>query len=82
MNYIIITAVAAYIQCWLDYKFYYEMWEYENVERIFSQLSMKVWTITIIASVFVYLVIELINRFFLPKNHITIEEAIKGISEH
>ena len=52
------------------------MWEYENVEMIFSQISMKVWAITIIASVFVYLVIELINRFFLPKDHITIEEAV------
>ena len=76
VNYIVITAVISYIQCWLDYKFYYEMWEYENVEMIFSQISMKVWAITIIASVFVYLVIELINRFFLPKDHITIEEAV------
>ena len=76
VNFMIISSVAAYIQCWLDYKFYYEMWEYENVERIFSQISMKVWAITIIASVFVYLVIELINRFFLPKDHITIEEAV------
>ena len=76
VNYIVITAVVSYILCWLDYKFYYEMWEYENVEMIFSQISMKVWAITIIASVFVYLVIELINRFFLPKDHITIEEAV------
>ena len=80
INYIVITSVIAYIQCWLDYKFYYEMWEYADVELIFSQISMKVWAITIISSVFIYLVIELINHFFLPKTHITIEEAIKNNS--
>ncbi len=76
VNYAVITAVVAYIQCWLDYKFYYQMWEYENVENIFSQVSMKVWAYTIISSVFIYLAIELINHFLMPKNHITIEEAI------
>ena len=81
VNYIIITAVVAYIQCWLDYKFYYEMWEYEDAEIIFSQISMKVWALTIISAVFIFLVIQLINRFFLPKDHITIEEAIKGSTE-
>ena len=80
INYIVITSVIAYIQCWLDYKFYYEMWEYADVELIFSQISMKVWAITIISAVFIYLVIELINHFFLPKTHITIEEAIKNNS--
>lgn len=81
VNYIIITSAAAYIQCWLDYKFYYQMWEYEDVEIIFSQISMKVWALTILSAVVIYLVIELINRFFLPKNHITIEEAIKNNSQ-
>ena len=81
VNYIIITSGAAYIQCWLDYKFYYEMWEYADVELIFSQISMKVWALTIISAVFIYLIIAPVNRFFLPKDHITIEEAIKGRSE-
>ena len=81
INYIIITSVVAYIQCWLDYKFYYQMWEYEDVEIIFSQISMKVWAFTIISSVFIFLLILLINRFFLPKDHITNEEAIKGSTE-
>ncbi|MCQ2468305.1 MAG: rod shape-determining protein MreD [Ruminococcus sp.] len=76
VNYIVITAVLAYIQCWLDYKFYYEMWEYDNVERIFSQLSMKVWALTIISACLIYIIIEFINKKLMPKNHVTIEEAI------
>ena len=55
--------------------------EQEGVEIIFSQISMKVWALTILSAVVIYLVIELINRFFLPKNHITIEEAIKNNSQ-
>lgn len=72
---LIVTGVS-YIQCRLDYKFYYEIWNYENVERIFTQFTLKIWVYTIISSVFVYLLIKLINHFLMPKNHLTIEEAI------
>ena len=76
-NYII-TAAVSYIQCRLDYKFYYQIWNYENVERIFTHVTLKVWVYTVISAVFVYLVIALINRFLMPKEHLTIEEAIKS----
>ena len=77
-NYILITAAVSYIQCRLDYKFYYQIWNYENVERIFTHVTLKVWVYTVISAVFVYLVIALINRFLMPKEHLTIEEAIKS----
>lgn len=76
INYLVITAVTAYIQCWMDYKFYYQIWEYENVERIFVRVSMRVWLYTVISSVFVYIILQLVNRFLMPKEHLTIEEAI------
>jgi rod shape-determining protein mreD len=76
VNFMLITAGVSYIQCRLDYKFYYEIWNYENVERIFTQFTLKIWIYTIISSVFIYLLIRLINHFLMPKNHLTIEEAI------
>jgi len=75
-NFLFISAAAAFIQCWLDYKFYYEMWEYEDVGRIFRRVSLKVWLYTVISSVLIYLIIKLINRFLMPKQHLTLEEAI------
>ena len=76
INYMIITAVVSYIQCRLDYKFYYQIWEYENVGRIFVRVSLRVWIYTVISAVFVYLVLKLVNRFLMPREHLTIEEAI------
>ena len=76
INYFIITAAAAFLQCWLDYKFYYQMWKYKDVGRIFRRVSLRVWVYTVIASVFVYFIIQLINRFLMPKEHLSLEEAI------
>ena len=77
VNYLWITAIASFLQCWLDYKFYYEIWDYENVGRIFTHISLKVWVLTVVASVVVYAMYRLINRFLMPKEHLTIEEVIK-----
>ena len=76
INYFIITAAAAFLQCWLDYKFYYQIWGYEHVGRIFRRVSMKIWLYTVISSVFVFLVLKLVNRLLMPREHLTIEEAI------
>lgn len=76
INYFIITAAAAFLQCWLDYKFYYQIWDYEHVGRIFRKVSMKVWLYTVISSVFVFLALKLVNRLLMPREHLTIEEAI------
>ena len=75
-NYLIITALAAFIQCWMDYKFYYKIWGYEDVSRIFWRVSMKVWLYTVISSFFIYLAIKLINRFLMPKQHFSVEETM------
>ena len=77
-TYMVITAVVSYIQCRLDYKFYYQIWGYENVERIFIRVSLRVWIYTVISAVPVYLVLKLINRLLMPKEHLTIEEAFNS----
>lgn len=77
INIMIVSAVVSLISGLLDYKFYYEIWNYENVEKIFTSVTVPVWIYTVISTVFVYLVIKLINHFLLPKTHLTIEEAIK-----
>ncbi len=77
INILIVCTAVSFIQCWLDYKFYYEIWNYENTERIFHEYTLPVWGLTVIASVFIYLIIKMINHFLLPKEHLTLEEAIK-----
>lgn len=76
INYIVLTAAASYIQCLFDYKFYYEIWNYANVERIFREVTLKVWIYTMISAVFIYIIISLINKLLMPKAHLTIEEVI------
>ncbi len=80
-NFMLITAVASYIQCRLDYKFYYQIWNYANVERIFVKYTLRVWVYTVAASLLVYLAVWLINKLLMPKEHLTIEEAIKIIEK-
>ncbi|MBR6967200.1 MAG: rod shape-determining protein MreD [Ruminococcus sp.] len=76
INYIILTTIVSYIQCRLDYKFFYQIWGYENVGRIFARVTLRVWIYTVISAVFVYLILKLVNRLLMPKEHLTIEEAI------
>lgn len=76
INFMLITTIVSYIQCRLDYKFYYQIWEYEDVELIFRHVTLRVWVYTVISAVFVYLLLKLINRFLMPREHLTIEEAI------
>ncbi|MBO6116653.1 MAG: rod shape-determining protein MreD [Ruminococcus sp.] len=77
INYLWISALVSFLQCWLDYKFYFEMWGYDDVKYIFYHHTMKIWVFTIIASVVVYLIFKLINHFLMPREHLTIEEAIR-----
>ena len=76
INFMIITAAASYIQCWLDYKFYYQIWGYENVSRIFVRVSLRVWIYTVISAVLIFLMLKIVNRLLMPKEHLTIEEAL------
>lgn len=78
VSFIFISAVVSYIQCLLDYKFYYEIWNYENSELIFTDYTLKIWAYTVISSVFVCLLLKIINHFLMPKTHLTIEETIKS----
>lgn len=77
ITYIVMTAAVSFLQCWLDYKFYYEIWDYEDVGRIFTGVTLHVWVYTVIAAVVIYLITRLINHFLMPKVHLTIEEVIQ-----
>ena len=80
-NYLCMTALISFVQCRLDYEFYYKIWSYENVERIFTGVTMRVWIYTVISSVFVYFTVKGIDKLLLPKNHFTIEEVMKLSSQ-
>lgn len=77
INYLILTAAASFLQCWLDYKFFYEIWDYENVERIFHSVTLKVWLYTVVSSVIIYIIFKILNNLLMPKEHLTIEEVIR-----
>ncbi|MDE6035877.1 MAG: hypothetical protein K2G36_08225 [Ruminococcus sp.] len=78
VSFLAISAVVSYIQCLLDYKFYYQIWKYEDSEIIYHEYTLKIWAYTVISSFFVCIVIRIINHFFMPKNHFTIEETIRS----
>ncbi len=77
INYFIITTIMTFLQCWLDYKFFYEIWGYADVERIFTNVTLKVWIYTIISSIILYVIFRIINNLLMPKEHLTIEEVIR-----
>ena len=77
INFFVISAVVSFIQCYLDYKFYYQMWKYEHVERIFSHYTLRIWIYTMISSIFLYIIFGIVDHFLMPKTHLTIEEAIR-----
>lgn len=77
INFIVITAAMEFLQCWLDYKFFYEIWGYENVERIFHNYTLKVWMYTVISSVVIFIIFKIVNNLLMPKEHLTIEEVIR-----
>ena len=77
INYMWLTILVSYLQCWLDYKFYYQIWNYDNVENIFVHVTLRVWLYTIISSVILYFLFKLVDHFLMPKEHLTIEEVIK-----
>lgn len=71
------SAASSWIIGWLDYKFYYEIWKYENVEKIFYSITVPVWAYTVVSTIFIYLIIKFINFLLLPKETLSLEEAIK-----
>ena len=73
----VIISSASFLQCWLDYKFFYEIWGYADVERIFSSVTLKVWLYTVISTVILYILFKIINNLLMPKEHLTIEEVIR-----
>ena len=77
INYLVTISAASFLQCWLDYKFFYEIWGYADVELIFSSVTLKVWLYTVISTVILYILFKIINNLLMPKEHLTIEEVIR-----
>lgn len=77
MNFFVIATVSAFISGFLDYKFYYNIWNYENTEIILKTVILPVCAYTVISAVPIYLLFSLVNKFFMPKRHLSIEEVIK-----
>ncbi|MDE5764380.1 MAG: rod shape-determining protein MreD [Ruminococcus sp.] len=78
INYIVLTAIMTFLQCFLDFQFFYKLWDYENVNNIFRNVTLKVWIYTMISSVILYVIFRIINNLLMPKEHLTIEEVIRN----
>ena len=81
VNIIAITALAAFIQGVLDYKFYYDIWKYDPDRIVFRSYVLPVWSMTMFSTFFVYLLILLINKLMMPRQHFSIEDAAKRSAE-
>ena len=40
------------------------------------RVSLRVWIYTVISAVLIFLVLKIVNRLLMPKEHLTIEEAL------
>lgn len=77
INFLLITTLSSLLCSMLDYVFYYNIWDYENVESVLHTVTMPVFAYTVISAVPLYLVFMLVNRFLMPERHLTIAEVIK-----
>ncbi len=76
LNFLFLNAVGTLIQGGLDFFFYYAIWDYSNVSRIFTHHIVPCCLYTIISSLVVYIIIHNINRLLRPRTIRTIEEAV------
>ncbi|NLP26126.1 MAG: rod shape-determining protein MreD [Clostridiales bacterium] len=76
INAFLVCAVLAFIHGILDYLFYYAIWGYENVSKIFFSYTIISWIYTSISTIFIYLLINLIHSKFQPRRIHSIEEPI------
>lgn len=76
-NFIVIASFLEFIQCALDYKFFYDIWDYANVKLIFRNITVKVWLYTIASTIILYVIFKIVDHFLMPKQHLTIEEVIR-----
>lgn len=77
INFIVIAAALEFLQCALDYKFFYDIWDYADVELIFRNITLKVWMYTAISTIIIYIIFKIVNNILMPKEHLTIEEVIR-----
>lgn len=61
----------------LDYFFFYKLWDYKDSYLILHDITFKCFVETMISSVFVYLLIKLINKKMKPYQIKSIEEAMQ-----
>jgi len=81
INTLIISTLLSVVQGFLDYNFYYDIWGYENSSLILKDITYPVIIMTTVSTFFIYFIMHTINKFLMPKPHLTIEEAIKNFEE-
>lgn len=77
LNFFVLTAITCAVQGLLDYFFFYKLWDYKDSYLILHDITFKCFIETMISSVFVYLLINLINKKMKPYQIKSIEEAMQ-----
>lgn len=77
LNFFVLSSLACIIQGSLDYFFFYGLWGYEDSYLILKDITIKCIIETMISSVFIYIIINLINKNMKPYQLKSIEEAMQ-----
>lgn len=81
INFVLTVTIFSFLHDVLDYLFYYAIWDYENVRRIFFDYTLPSWLYTSMSSIIVYIFIRLIKNKFSPKAMQTINEETQNTKE-
>jgi rod shape-determining protein MreD len=77
INFFILSTLACIIQGLVDYFFTYAIWNHENSSYVLTNITYKSIIATVISSVFVYFIVNLINKKMKPYEIKTVEEAMQ-----
>ncbi len=74
LNYLICAAVAGGIYLYIDYYFFYVIWQRENYEVAFKKMLLPSAIKTLVISPFIFTAVYLLTRLFGTTRRLTIEE--------
>lgn len=80
LNLIWVTAVATLAQGSLDFFFFYAIWGYDDVDRIFSGMFLPSMIFTVIASPIIYFLMKFIEKKFGLRQSYLLEEKSADVT--
>ncbi len=76
LNMLFLTLVCTAVQGYLDFVFYYAVWEHENVSLIYTKVILPSGLMTVIAAIPLYFLINWIARICGSKRKFELEKTV------